>query len=167
MNRKRLYWILLTVVPAALVATGIVTRLSLSMSQSPLDLIRITNIQIKTGSRPSGWFHLYIPLESRIMDAAFFDVQLIINVENSKASDSSDLELAVKIVFHKFTVASQTQMIETLRAQETKTITIYLYSVADLYLFNRLGYDKGPVFFATLYSNNEVLDEKTIDYATP
>jgi hypothetical protein len=161
-SRRRYYWIFLTVVTAISIVTGIAVRLFLS--QPLLDIIGITNVEIKVGSRPSGWYHLYIPLEDRIMDAAFFDVQLHVSVQNSKYNDSSNLNLVVKFMFYNFTVASETKIIDILRSRETRTILIHFYSLPDVYLFNRLNYDKGPFFTATLYSSNEVLDEKIVDY---
>ncbi|MDH5483331.1 MAG: hypothetical protein OEY22_10740 [Candidatus Bathyarchaeota archaeon] len=158
-NRRRCYLILSTIIPV-LVITALFANHFLSTPLSSSDTIRITNVQ-KTVQFTWNSMHHWIPLINDQMIVWYYNVRFVVGVENSKASDASNLGLVVRLELNNFTVESTSKTIEIL-AGEAKSVLINLNGVPDVYIFNRWNYENGPLFIVTLHSDKEVLDEQVI-----
>jgi len=108
------------------------------------------------------WVWADVWIEGELQEVHYYSFRFYVDIENSKTSDASNLRLVVNLIFNNSTVASVTRIIRTLKAMESKNIVVLVDGVAHVYLYDKSGNSRGMIQVVTLYSGDEVLDQKTV-----
>lgn len=157
-KEKNLYWIILSATIILILTIAAYTIIQF-LPTSAGNTVRITKVR-KGTEFANAWADAYI--EGKWQEIHYYNLRFHITIKNSRTIDVSDLKLVINLTLGNRIISSRTRMIGTLKAGKSRTVEAILRGIPHIYLFDDSGNLGDMIDVITLYSQNKLLDQKTI-----